>query len=346
MVALMPSPAAFVAGGSRVLAVNRAWIKAVAPEEYRYGHERPRTLDDWLSGYADTNTLIDTLSARTMTSGAVTMHSTVLAAESDLYECVAHWRQVSGATPEASMALVTLSFPSEHDHLESVIHAQRVRINQLLIRQSIIEETERQHLGRAMHDGVVQDLAHIRVKISRSMATDIDHRALVAELDAVIESLRAISFELSPPMLGDLGLNPALGWLAEYLSARYNQHISFVRGGGNEPALSLTNRTIIFRSIRELAINAAKHAAGSTITVTSSTDDLHSRFEVRDSGPGFDITSTHYEAQRVMRFGLLSVEQQIRAIGGTFHIVSTKREGTRASIVMPLAPESEPTDVS
>ena len=90
------------------------------------------------------------------------------------------------------------------------------------------------------------------------------------EIEELIEqanrAARSISFELSPPVLHDLGLEPAVQWLVENIQARYGIEIVLEDDGQPKPADEKT-RVILFRSIRELLINAAKHAGARRVHV-------------------------------------------------------------------------------
>lgn len=210
------------------------------------------------------------------------------------------------------------------------------RNDRVLIRQALIEEAERRRIGRALHDVVAQSLAHLRAQITERVESDESRDRMLATLDGVIESVRTLSFELSPPILEDLGLLPALGWLAQHLGKRYSTPIA-VAHDGREPALDSASRTILFGVVRELVVNAAKHAAGSAIDVSCVSNHRTVRVIVRDEGPGFDTRFSKGSADDGPHFGLLSVEQQIRGIGGTFELVSAPGEGTRATITVNLS---------
>lgn len=135
-------------------------------------------------------------------------------------------------------------------------------------------------------------------------------------------------------MLQDLGIHAALHWLGEHLSARYDTHIEVVDDGAT-PALSMRTRTIVFRSIRELAVNACKHAPGSEILISSVATPRGHRFMVRDTGPGFDPGGPRATKDGTPCFGLTSIEQQMAGIGGRFEIRSAPGDGTRATITIP-----------
>lgn len=261
-----------------------------------------------------------------------------------------HNAEAAHTGPKAGGALSAPKAGAVDPTASDVIAAQAMRIDQLLIRQTLIEEAERRRLGRALHDGVAQDLARVRAGLSKSAAIGSGGGAgseadQIRTLDRVIESVRTLAFELSPPVLEDLGLCPALEWLGDHLRDRYDAEVS-VEIDGHEPAINQAARTIVFRSVRELALNAAKHAPGSAISISCRTDARGTRVAVVDHGDGFEpaLQGSAGQPGKSAHYGLLSVAQQIRGIGGRFEIQSAKGQGTRATIWLNEAdgPEGKP----
>ena len=345
LLSLVATPAAVVTEAGRVVATNGAWEELVGFQPTSSGPpELGPEIGECLRGFDRVESLLHQLGSGSQTGAGV---ATLLRPrgpsmqEDSRRECVARWREVEAPGLGRKYTLVVLAAPeTDVSHLVSVINAQRVTIDDLLIRQTLIEERERRRLGRALHDGLAQELALIRARvINTSRSGDMTTR-LVQSLDEVIGSVRGLTFELSPPILEDLGVRPALHWLAEHLGHRYGTSIS-VADDGADPRLSPSARTIVFRAVRELAINAAKHAGNAEIVVSCVTGTRTARFTVRDTGPGIDPSVVDRCSDGVGRFGLISVEQQIRGIGGSFDIVSRAGDGTRAIITVPLEPEGE-----
>ncbi|MCC5787972.1 MAG: hypothetical protein JJU33_14865 [Phycisphaerales bacterium] len=333
-VSLLDWPSAVVAGADEIVVCNEPWSKLT-------GAGPSSELESSLRGFSSIEPLIGSLRAGSPTVGSITTARTpdvASMAEMLPVEYTIRWRRLYMSPDDRALALIVLQDHSEVEHLASVISSQRLRINQLLVRQTIIEETERRRLGRALHDVVSQNLGRIRMDVKRLVAAGVDADELLATIDRVIEDTRTLAFELSPPVLEDLGVIPAVQWLAEHLNKRYRSKIT-VDEVDREPRLSHETRTIVFRAIRELAINAAKHAEGSEVVISCSFGDRVVSFTVSDSGPGFDVATAFGGADGVQRFGLLSVEQQIRGIGGVFELVSNVGEGTRATVTVALQPE-------
>ena len=335
VVSLLQLPAALVTNGKSVVAMNADWISVTKP---RSAPGRLTTIRECLDQFRGGDELLSALVERgTRSSGA--MPVSIDAGAVDRREYIAKWRCVEMSSCGHAITVVVLAESNGNSDLESVIDSQRDRINHLLIRQTLIEENERRRLGRAMHDGIAQDLAHLRSLIARDLQHPMTAR-LISALDAVIKSVRTVTFELSPPVLEDLGIGPAIRWLAEHLGESYGAQIE-VAGDAAEPRICASTRTIAFRAVRELAMNAVKHAERAQIELGWLVDEHVAHFFVYDNGPGFDAADTSDAMERPQRFGLLSIEQQIRGVGGTFGLVSEVGVGTRVDITVPLegAPE-------
>jgi signal transduction histidine kinase len=335
IIGVMHRPAAIVADGEVILSANEGWSN-VADRGMRPG--RHASLRECLSGFAGVEALIEALQSNSVSTGVLTLDGGAGAGPrsgAQTGELAVRWQQIDLEDAENALAVLVLEDQSEVPHLVSAINAQRAQIQELLIRQTLIEEKERRRIGRSLHDGLGQDLAHLRAMVLRSEHPTGVSEPLVAEIDRAIQNVRDLTFELSPPILEDLGLLPALHWLAEYLGQRFKTHIA-VADDGVEPGLPAATRTIAFRAVRELAINAAKHASDAEIILTCLCNQRFVQLCVRDTGAGFDPGSALQSPVALRRYGLISVEQQIRGIGGTFNLISTAGEGTRAAITLPL----------
>lgn len=211
----------------------------------------------------------------------------------------------------------------------------------LLIHQTLIQEDERRRVGLALHDVVSQDLVYVR---SRLLGLDLqpkDTEELIGTIDHIIDEVRTLTFDLSPPILEDLGLRAALQWLTEHIGQRYSAYIAMT---DNEvtPTLGERKTVILFRAARELLINAAKHAPGAEIIMTLIVGKRLLRIMIKDTGPGFHLETIRAQMREGRNYGLLSIEQQVRGLGGQLHLTSAPGEGTKAIITMPMDHESDP----
>jgi signal transduction histidine kinase len=333
LVESMVHPAVIVRDATDIVASNPQWQQLLG--EHASSH-RSQTLDGNKTRIGGIHNLIKDLRASSSNDGALQL----IVCDGDSgngREFIARWRRLGLVDESADhLTLVLLEDHEDARQLLDTVQTQRVRINKLLVHNLIVEEKQRRLLGSALHDHVSQLLAHVRRSLAVERLPTETMREAISLIDDAIVAVRDLTFAFSPPILEDLGILPALGWLADDLSRRYQIEASFV-DDGTEPMFASDTRTIAFRAVRELANNAVKHAPGAEIVISSLVNHSVCRLTVRDTGPGFDIdwATAHHEGRS--SYGLLSIEQQIIALGGSFDLVSVTGEGTRAVITLPLS---------
>ncbi len=218
---------------------------------------------------------------------------------------------------------------------EHAVDHYRSRVRSLMAELLLAEENERRLLAVDLHDGLSQTIALAQIKLSALRAalggklTDA-----VREIEELIEqanrAARSISFELSPLVLHDLGLEPALQWLVENIHSRYGIQINLEDDGQPKPTDART-RVILFRAVRELLINAAKHSKAKSVRVRMTREADRLSVSVEDDGIGMDS-----ETARVNGFGLFSIHERVSHVGGTMSIDSELGRGTRVRLGAPL----------
>jgi two-component system CheB/CheR fusion protein len=206
---------------------------------------------------------------------------------------------------------------------------------------AMAEERERRALAQDLHDDLGQMIAVIKLKVSALEALKLTRaqRAALDECSTAVDlanrKLRAMAFQLSPPMLYDLGLMPALHWLADEMRHVYKIDVRIEDDGTPkelDPAISAT----LFRAVRELLINVAKHAdVCEAALVTAVSDTRMLTISVSDAGKGFD-PSFKLPANGVGGFGLLSIRERLGYLGGELEIRSNPGDGTSVILRVPL----------
>jgi signal transduction histidine kinase len=213
------------------------------------------------------------------------------------------------------------------------------RVRSLMADLLLAEEHERRRLAGDLHDGLSQTIALAQIKLAalRSSMGGKMKKSL-DEIEALINqtnhTARTISFELSPPVLHDLGLEPALQWLVENIQARYGIQIVLEDDGQPKHADEKT-RVILFRSIRELLINAAKHAGSRRVRVSLQREEDVLNALVEDDGVGMEA-----DLVGVKGSGLFSIHERLNHVGGSMRIESTPGQGTKIRMRAPLTSRS------
>lgn len=217
----------------------------------------------------------------------------------------------------------------------------RTQMRSLMTSLLVAEERERRRLAQDLHDGLSQLIALAQMKLAAlSHATgghaSEQHKAL-DEIQALIvaadRSARSIGCELSPPSLHQLGLVPALRWLVESLHERYGVSIQFTEPEPL-PELDETRNVVLFRSVRELLINAAKHAQAASVELSLREAFGRLVVRVRDDGVGM-----RNDVEQSAGTGLVSMRERLAHIGGALRIKSKRGAGTSVEIelILPVA---------
>ena len=199
-------------------------------------------------------------------------------------------------------------------------------------------ELEVKRVAHALHDEAGQMLIAVHLALAdldrdlpAAMHDRVGHVKML--LDQIDEQLRHMSHELRPTILDDLGLVPALQFLAEGVSRRTNQAISIQ--ASLKDRLPTTVETALYRIVQEALTNAAKHSHSTNVHIQMQQSNGHVRCSIRDDGSGFDLP-TVLARKGDGSLGLLGMQERLNAIGGTLHIQSSSGQGTSLLINVPL----------
>lgn len=231
--------------------------------------------------------------------------------------------------------------------LESEAEEYRLRLQSLAATLSVTEEQNRWHLSRQIHDTVVQSLslACIRLDMLRKEMGGSDEAALRAGVDGIRELIddaiaqsRSLMSNLTPPLLYEMGLTPALEELADGLERKHGVPVQ-VEAGANPPDLPDSLRGFLFQSAQELIMNALKHAHARRIVVRLQSGPGTFTLRVEDDGRGFRQESPAVRERG--GFGLFSIQERAVGLGGSFGLESAPGRGTRAFVTVPMKATTE-----
>ena len=203
------------------------------------------------------------------------------------------------------------------------------------------------HAGAAMlHDHIAQLLVVAKGKFEklqestlyRSVAKPMeDIRRLIEES---IRYTRSLVFELSPPILYELGFEPAMEWLAEHMQKQYGLVVA-VEDDERPKPLDNEARVLLFRAVRELLFNVLKHSQASGARVCMRRAGEHLEVIVEDNGVGFAPDKPGGSSGKIEGFGLFSIRERLNYFGGRMEIESTPGEVTRVILSLPLRPDKK-----
>ncbi|MEN3370014.1 MAG: hypothetical protein V7609_2157 [Verrucomicrobiota bacterium] len=203
-----------------------------------------------------------------------------------------------------------------------------------------VQEEERRHLARELHDEIGQALtaAKINTDMLRSAAPSdlcerLNENATI--LDRVLQQTRQISLDLRPPVLDDLGLVAALRWYVDQQAKRAGLRARFSADSRADEA-SAPIQTACFRLAQEAITNAIRHAGATTLTVEVRQSDSSLSLVVQDDGVGFDVAKAEARAAQGASLGLIGIKERAALAGGRTRIVSSPGKGTTVEIHLPL----------
>jgi PAS domain S-box-containing protein len=227
------------------------------------------------------------------------------------------------------------------EELERRVARRTEQLRRLAAELEVAENRERRQIARDLHDDLGQVLAAARIRLSGlCQSTQEDVRRAALEISELVEqanrSTRSLAAQLAPAVLYELGLAPALEWLAEEILRRFGLHVE-VHDDGRPKPLSQEARSIAYRAVRELLINVAKHAGVKHAAVSLLREDGCLVVHVSDGGVGFPVEGG--KAASGQGVGLVSVHERLSYIGGSFGIRSVPGDGTEAMLRVPLDPE-------
>jgi PAS domain S-box-containing protein len=224
-----------------------------------------------------------------------------------------------------------------------LLQDQAVHLRQLAVELTQAEQSERRRLAEVLHDHLQQYLVAAKMRLeAEELNTTIDvneFRIARTYIEKAIEASRVLTAELRPPVLYEGGLSAALRYLTQKMNDQHKVNIQLSILEDVEPGTDLI-KIMIYQCVQELLLNAVKYAGVFDIVVTIARLENNAiQATVEDHGKGFD--STQIGNNHSGGFGLFSIRERVRALGGELKILSVIGQGSRFTIVVPDHVEEE-----
>jgi PAS domain S-box-containing protein len=202
-------------------------------------------------------------------------------------------------------------------------------------------QRERTRIAAGLHDEVGQVLAVARAKLTQLIKAgasgDVPTQSaeICALVDRAIEQTRTLTFDLSSPVLRELGLAAAVESFCEQIGKQSGVRFRVVAEPEPE-MLGEDVRTYLYRVVRELCTNVVRHARALHAEVRVHADADRIGVIVSDDGEGFDASEGARSFGPTGGFGLFAIREISRQLGGHFEIESAPGKQTRAVLSVPL----------
>lgn len=224
---------------------------------------------------------------------------------------------------------------------EQLENANR-RLQMLSSKVIEIQERERQHISRGLHDDIGQALTAVKINLdamrARAVAGDggeIDESVRI--VSDVLQQVRSLSLDLRPPQLDDLGLAAAVRWYIDRKATVAGLKVRF-RSDMLPDRLHPDIETACFRIAQEAMTNILRHSEASNVWVDMrrNGDQLH--LSLRDDGRGFDVAAAHQRAAQGESSGLMNMQERASLVGGRVEITSRSAHGAVVDVFLPNLP--------
>jgi len=219
---------------------------------------------------------------------------------------------------------------------------QLEQLTRLLLRA---QEDERRRIARELHDETCQTVAALGMKLDAAAAapTPDGMRERLKEARAfagrTLAEVHALIYELRPSVLDDLGLFPAIRWLADHhltpagIAFRCEVCVP-------ERSLSAERQTTLFRAIQEAMRNVARHSGATQVLIQVEERERELLVEIEDDGHGFDPASVAVPKPTGRGLGLLGMRERLSIVHGSVEVFSSADAGTRVLLRVPFEEEN------
>jgi two-component system NarL family sensor kinase len=209
--------------------------------------------------------------------------------------------------------------------------------NSALRRLYDVLEEEAKRIAHVLHDDASQILAVAYLELAdivRTSPGEVAERigVVVGHLDEVREQIRRLSHELRPLILDQLGLVPALNFLANGFTKRSKLEINITGDTGGR--LQQAIETVMYRCVQEALNNVVRHSKATRVDINVWVENDCIHCSVRDNGVGFEVPE---DRKRMFRgLGLVGIHERVGALHGECKLSSAPGEGTELHVVIPL----------
>lgn len=232
----------------------------------------------------------------------------------------------------AELLSVQASVAVENAILYDRMQVSNRHMRSLSRRLVAVQENERRHIARELHDDAGQALVSLRYGLrllEKEVGTEGPAAEHVAELrrrtDTVMDSLHRLAVDLRPASLDHLGLDAALRQYASSAGSKYNLAVRY-KARGFEPTDRLPSavETNLYRVVQEAMTNVVRHARATRVDLMLERRDDRVIVIIEDDGVGFDPS----RLPRNDHLGLIGLRERAEALSGTLTVESSPGSGT------------------
>uniref|UniRef100_UPI0007C6FAC9 PAS domain-containing sensor histidine kinase n=1 Tax=Paraburkholderia ferrariae TaxID=386056 RepID=UPI0007C6FAC9 len=226
---------------------------------------------------------------------------------------------------------------TERLRAENSLRRSREELRELSANLQNVREAEKTRIARELHDDLGQQLTALKIDLSTleqrlkgNLTPDLAARieGMSTLIDSTVRAVRRIAADLRPVMLDDLGLVPAIEWLANDFTSRYGIAVQRHIHTGNT-TFSNAAASTLFRIVQEALTNVARHSEASVVVLTLEVEGQRCTLRIVDNGRGTerDAGGSPHRTRHDKSFGLLGIRERAHMLNGTVDIDTAPGEG-------------------
>ncbi|KWA07393.1 PAS domain S-box protein [Burkholderia territorii] len=239
---------------------------------------------------------------------------------------------------------VMLRDVTERVRAENALKQSREELRELSANLQNVREEEKTRIARELHDDLGQQLTALKMDLS---AVELGLAGIVAPntgvreqlggmhrlIDSIVASVRRIAADLRPVMLDDLGLVPAIEWLANDFTRRYRITVDRELPPV-DTAFTSAGATTLFRIVQEALTNVARHSDATNVTLALKVEGGYCMLRIADNGHGAPVHAGNVQDRP--SFGLIGIRERAHMLDGTVTIDNRPGAGFTITVALPL----------
>ena len=248
-----------------------------------------------------------------------------------------------GLANDLAFGIMALRDRAERQRAEAALKESELELRLLTAQLLSIQEQERRLVSRELHDELGQALTVLKINlvaIEEQLSSNQENlktscEQMLSYIDAVIENVRRLSWDLSPSSLEDLGLTSSLAYLVDE-SCRNNHMECAIDMDAIDHLYSPETQINIYRIFQESLTNVIKHARADLVSVAAKRSGHKISFMIRDNGRGFDFKRAMSKKLPKRSLGLTAMNERVRIARGSLQIASRPGQGTTILFTIPI----------
>jgi PAS domain S-box-containing protein len=221
------------------------------------------------------------------------------------------------------------------DESRRLIELRTMELQKLSARLMHVQDEERRRIARELHDDLGQQLAALKMELSKAAAGGASNMPAQELVDSAVASVRNLSYLLHPPLLDEAGLRAALHWYVDGMVQRSKIQITLTIVPPIFSRLPKDIETTIFRIVQESLTNIYKYAGTENARVEIDKQPESVLIRVRDFGRGIAQNVSAQSRTSSLGVGITGMRERVRQFGGEL-TVTRAEPGTLVEARIPL----------